>query len=270
MRAGTAFASLLLVAGCAASNGARGGGGAPSSTAPVRVPHPAVTPFLQAVVDAPDRFTDDRALDAGRHPAELLAFAEIAPGGRVAELGAGRGYTTELLARAVGELGQVYAQNNRFILEKFAAQPWSERLQRPSMRKVVRVDREFDDPLPPEAHDLDVVCSVLIYHDTVWMGADRDKMNRAVFQALRPGGLYVVVDHAARPGAGLADVKTFHRIEEATVRQEVERAGFRLRMIGDFLRNPADQHDWNDSPTAAGGRRGTSDRFALQFEKPRG
>ena len=89
-----------------------------------------------------------------------------------------------------------------------------------------------------------------------------------MFEALRPGGRYIVVDHSARAGAGLADVQTFHRIDEELVRAEIERAGFRLRRIGDFLRNPADTRDWNDAPNAAGDRRGTSDRFVLEFEKP--
>jgi len=221
-----------------------------------------------AVVSAPDRSADDRALDAGRKPAELLAFTGVRPGMRVAELGAGGGYTTELLARAVGPGGTVYGQNSRFILDRFAEKPWSERLARPAMRNVVRVERDFDDPLPPDARDLDAVVIVLFYHDLVWMGTDRARMNRAVFDHLKSGGLYVVVDHSARPGSGASEVQTLHRIEEQVVRDEVQRAGFRLARTGDFLRNPADARDWNDSPRAAGDRRGTSDRFALAFVKP--
>ena len=216
----------------------------------------------------PSRLEADRELDAGRHPEELLAFLEVAPGMRMGEIGAGGGYTTELVARAVGERGRVFAQNNRFVLEKFAGKAWADRLQRVSMRNVVRVDRELDDPFPPEARDLDAVYIVLNYPDTVWMGADRDRMNRAVFDALRPGGYYVIIDHAARPGSGTADSQTLHRIDEAFVIAEVERAGFKLRTVGDFLRNPADKRDWNASPKTAGERRGTSDRFALQFVKP--
>jgi predicted methyltransferase len=234
----------------------------------MHVAHPGVTPFVRNVVVDPDRLEADRALDAGRHPEEVLAFLEVAPGLRVAEIGAGGGYTTELVARALGERGRVYAQNSRLILERFAAKPWADRLQRPSMRTVVRVDRELDDPLPPEARDLDAVYINLFYHDTVWMGANRDRMNRAVFDALRPGGFYVVVDHSARAGSGTADVQTLHRIDEAFVIAEVERAGFKLNAVGDFLRNPADKRDWNASPRTAGARRGTSDRFALQFVKP--
>ena len=221
-----------------------------------------------SVVDAPDRSAGDRALDAGRKPAELLAFAGVRPGMHIAELGAGGGYTTELLARAVGPTGTVYGQNNRLILDRFAEKPWSARLTKPEMRKVVRVDREFDDPLPPDARNLDAVVIVLFYHDLVWMGTDRAHMNREVYDHLRPGGLYIVVDHSARAGSGSGDVQTLHRIEESVVRDEIERAGFRLVRTADFLRNPGDTRDWNDSPRVAGERRGTSDRFVLAFVKP--
>jgi predicted methyltransferase len=233
------------------------------------ITHPGVTPYIRRVVFESNRPAADRMLDAGRHADELLAFLEIAPGMTLGEIGAGGGYTTELVARAIGDRGRVFAQNNRFVLQRFAALPWSERLKGSVMRNVVRVDRELDDPFPSEARDLDAVYNVLFYHDIVWMGADRDRMNRAVFKALRPGGFYYIVDHAARPGSGAADAQTLHRIDEAFVIAEIERAGFRLQAVGDFMRNPADKRDWNASPRTAGERRGTSDRFALQFVKPR-
>jgi predicted methyltransferase len=223
---------------------------------------------VRAAVDAPDRSAADRALDAGRHPVDMLAFFNVRPGIRVAELGAGMGYTTELLARAVGPKGVVYAQNNKFILDRFAEGPWSERLQKPVMKNVVRVDREFDDPLPPEARNLDAVFMILFYHDTVWLRTDRARMNHAVFQALKPGGIFGVIDHSAKSGAGLTEVQTLHRIEETALRQEIEAAGFHLSASSDALRNPSDARDWNDSPLAAGERRGTSDRFMLAFVKP--
>jgi len=223
---------------------------------------------LRAVVDAPDRSPEDRALDAGRHPLELLAFFDIRPGMRVAELGAGGGYTSELLARSVGPTGRVYAQNSPFMLERFAQAPWSARLAKPVMQNVVRLDRPFDDPFPADVRDLDAVLIVLLYHDVVWMKADRERMNRAVFAALAPGGVYGVVDHSAKPGSGFSAVETLHRIDEDSVRQEIEAAGFTLADEGEFLRNPADPRDWNDSPRAAGAQRGTSDRFAFKFVKP--
>ncbi len=224
--------------------------------------------FVRAAVDAPDRSADDKALDAGRKPDQLLTFFGIRPGMQVAEIGAGGGYTSELLARVVGPTGKVFGQNSPFFLEKFANVPWSARLSKPLLRNVVRADREFDDPLPPEATDLDAVLIVLIYHDTVWLDVDRRKMNRAVFTALKPGGVYGIVDHSAAAGAGLSGVKTVHRIEEKTLRDEVEQAGFEFESEAPFLRNPSDSRDWNDSPREAGERRGTSDRFVIRFKKP--
>jgi predicted methyltransferase len=249
---------VVLVAACAGP-----------SKAPVPPAASDASAGLRAIVDAPDRTDADRTLDSGRHPAEMLAFFGVAPGMRVAELGAAGGYTTELLARAVGPSGVVYGQNSRFILDRFAEKPWSERLALPVMRNVVRVDREFDDPLPPEVHHLDAVFIVLFYHDTVWMGVDRARMNAAVFRSLRPGGTYAIIDHSARAGAGATEAKTLHRIEERVVREEVERAGFHLAGEAIFLRNPSDPRDWSAAPSAAEARRGTSDRFVLRFVKPR-
>lgn len=239
---------------------------APEPTRPAAA-HLPVSPAVQKIVDAPDRDAEDKKLDAGRHPGELLAFLGLKPGQRVAELGAGGGYTTELLARAVGPGGKVWAQNNA-LFNKFVEKPWAERLKKPVMKNVVRVDREFDAPLPPDAKNLDAVVFVLVYHDTVWLGADRDKMNKAILAALKPGGQYVIVDHSGPEGSGAQDAKTTHRIDELFVVRDVERAGFHLAGFADFLRNPADTRDWNDAPREAGERRGTSDRFVLRFTRP--
>ncbi len=222
----------------------------------------------QAAVNAPDRDEKDRGLDKGRHPAEMLAFFGIGQGMNVADLVAGGGYTTELLARTVGARGVVWGENPGFILDKFAAVPWSTRLGKPVMANVRRVDRELESPLPPEATNLDAILMVLFYHDTVWLKTDRAKMNKAVFDALKSGGVYGIVDHSARAGARTSVAQTLHRIEEKTVIDEVTKAGFKLAAEADFLRNPGDKRDWNDSPTAAADKRGTSDRFVLKFVKP--
>jgi len=241
-------------------------GGAPATpTAPVTT-----TTAPDPVVSAPDRDPEDKALDAGRRPAELLAFVGVKPGMHVAELAAGNGYTTELLARAVGPTGVVYGQNTQQILERFAQKGWSARTSKPVNKNVVPVVRPFEDPLPPEAKDLDGVVIVLTYHDTFWFdgGVDRAKMNAAVLRALKPGGFYVVVDHSGRKGTGSTEVQTLHRVDEDLVRKEVEAAGFKLAAEGSFLRHPEDARDWNPSPRAAGERRGQSDRFVLKFVKP--
>lgn len=240
---------------------------APAADAPADDPRARTA----AIVAAADRTPDDREVDPQRHPEELLAFLDLRPGMRVADLMAGFGYTTELLARAVTPGGVVYGQNNRFVLERFAEEAWSERLTRPAMKGVVRVDRELDAPLPPEARDLDLVVMVLFYHDTVWMNVDRAAMNRAIFDALRPGGAFVIIDHSGRPGTGTSEAQSLHRIEEAVVVRELEAAGLRLDKSADFLRRPADPRDWNAAPRAAAekGLRGESDRFVLRFVRPR-
>jgi predicted methyltransferase len=224
--------------------------------------------LANTVVAAADRSPEDRALDAGRKPAELLAFLGIQPGWHIADLGAGRGYTTELLQRAAGRDGVVYGQNSKALLEKFLEKPWSARLAKPVMKSVVRLDRDFDDPFPDDLRSLDAVTMVLFYHDTVWLGVNREAMNKAVFAALKPGGVFLIVDHSARPGDGAKVTDTFHRIEEDVVKTEVQAAGFVLDGEAGFLRNGDDTRDWNDSPSAAGDRRGTSDRFVLRFRKP--
>ncbi len=214
-----------------------------------------------------DRTEEDKALDDGRHPVQLLELARVQPGMTVAELAAGSGYTTELLARAVAPSGKVYAQNPELFV-KFIGEAWPARLARPVNHNVVRVDREMEAPLPPEAKELDVVIANLVYHDFVWMGVDRTAMNRAVLASLKHGGSYIVIDHSAAKGHGVDDVKTLHRIEDEAVIAELTRAGFKFENRGEFLRNPEDTRDWSASPSTAGEKRGTSDRFALRFVRP--
>jgi predicted methyltransferase len=250
--------------------GAERSAATPRFPAPAAEAPPAQAPAVDyaAIVAAADRSEADRALDGGRKPAETLAFFGVKPGMRVAEIAAGAGYTSELLARAVGPNGRVYGVNSKWVLERFAEAPWSARLATPVMANVERLDREFDDPFPAEVKDLDLVVNVLFYHDTVWQKADRAKMNAAIFAALKPGGHYVVIDHSAAAGHGVDDAQTLHRIEASVVQAEVEAAGFRLVEQGEFLKNPDDARDWNASPRAAAERRGTSDRFAFKFERP--
>jgi predicted methyltransferase len=130
---------------------------------------------------------------------------------------------------------------------------------------IADVARSFDDPVPPQvAHGgLDLVTLMFNYHDFGYMGVDRASMNRAIFDALKPGGLYVIADHAGRPGTGISEAGTLHRIEESFLRAEVESAGFRLLAEGDFLRNPNDPRDRNtpDPPQP-------KDEFVLKFVKP--
>jgi predicted methyltransferase len=115
---------------------------------------------------------------------------------------------------------------------------------------------------------LDAITMVLFYHDTVWLDVDRKAMNKAMYAALKPRGVLLIVDHSARAGDGTKVTESLHRIEEAVVKTELTAAGFVLDGEADFLRNKDDARDWSASPRAAGERRGTSDRFVLRFRKP--
>ena len=265
---GSAAAAVgSAAAGSAAAGSAAAGSAAQAPPAPY-TPAADVPDPIKAAIAAPDRTDDDRALDAGRKPGEVLAFFRVAAGQKIGELFAGGGYSSELIARIIGDGGALYAQNSKEVLDRFARKPWSERAARPVMKHVVALERPIDDPFPATVRDLDAVITILNYHDAVWQKADRPKMNKAVFTALKPGGIYAIVDHSAAAGSGLRDVETLHRIDEEAVKQEVTAAGFALDASSDVLRNPADPRDWNSSPRNAGERRGTSDRFVLRFVKP--
>lgn len=208
-----------------------------------------------AIIAAADRTPADRQVDARRNPLPLLRFVAPQPGMKVLDLGAGGGYSTELLARAVGPTGVVYAQNAR------QRDNFEERMHTPAMKNVVSVVRPYEDPAPPEAKSLDLITIFYVYHDIAYMPVDRRQMNRRLYEALKPGGHLVIADHSAQAGAGSSVTKSLHRIEEALLRQEIEAAGFALEAEGDFLRNPADPRDKHFSEVI-----GTpNDRFVLRF-----
>ncbi len=197
----------------------------------------------KAIVAAADRSEADRAQDVKRKPAEFLAFAGLRPGMRVADIGAGAGYTTELLARAVGPEGKVFGHNTPQVIEKYVKESWPARLAQPAMKGVVRVDREMVDPLPPEADELDVITMIYIYHDTLFSGVDRPTMNRRLLSALKRGGSLVVVDHRAKPGSDATVAETIHRMDEQQLQRELEAAGFELAAESEFMGNPADPRE---------------------------
>jgi predicted methyltransferase len=241
---------------------------APASLQAAAVMDVQVPEAIRRVVAAPDRSAEDRALDGPRRSGQLLAFAGIREGSRVGELGAWEGYTAELLARLVGASGHVFAEDPPEF-DKWIHEAWETRAKRPEVaERVTHLWRPFEDPFGSEVHDLAAVFSVMFYHDTVWLHVDRAKMNAAAFAALAPGGEYIVVDHSARPGDGVAVAKTLHRIEERVVVEEVQRAGFALAARADFLRHPEDARDWNAGDEAPADKRGTSDRFVLRFTRP--
>ncbi len=265
---------VSLLVGCGAQSATSSANVYGASIASMNAPHEvAITPEVSAAIAAPDRWPDDRARDADRHPGEVLSYFGVQPGMRVAVLASGTGYTAELVARIVGDDGLVYAQNDPAIFDRFGKRAeWNLRAKNPVNRRIMSVESAFDDPLPPDADALDVVVLVLAYHELVALGTDRAKMNAAIFRALKPGGVYGVVDHSAREGTGLESAAALHRIESHWARDEIKAAGFVVGGEGNFLHDPADPLDTADkSPDDFwSGRTDSvaSDRFVLKLVKP--
>lgn len=222
---------------------------------------------IAEIVASPDRSIADRNNDIRRKPEQMLAFIGVRPGMVALDLSAGAGYTTELLARAVGPTGTVYGQSAPTTPagRKPSPQALAERAQNPAVANIIAVVRKFEDPVPPELRygRLDLATLMFNYHDLGHMGVDRARMNQAVFAALKQGGMYVIADHSGRPGTGISEAATLHRVEEAFLRQEVERSGFKLLEVGDFLRNPSDPRDRNMPEPEQ-----PKDEFVLKFVKP--
>jgi predicted methyltransferase len=255
---------------------------------------------IAQIVGSADRSAADRVNDQRRKPEQMLAFIGIRPGMTALDLSAGGGYTTELLARSIGPTGRAFGQSqpprtadapprppvapegnappqlpapqiappasssNASAVRRSSAQALSERAKNPAVVNLSAVVRPFEDPVPPElVGGLDLVTLMFNYHDLGHMGVDRARMNAAVFAGLKPGGVFVVADHAGRPGTGISEAGSLHRIEEDFLRKEVEAAGFKLQAHGDFLRNPSDPRDKNTPEPAQ-----PKDEFVLKFVKP--
>ncbi|MDM0037052.1 hypothetical protein QTI33_33300 [Variovorax sp. J22P271] len=239
---------------------------------------------VAALVADPERSEADRANDQRRKPQDMLMFIGVRPGMQALDLSAAGGYTTELLARAAGPSGRVYGQTPPRRTGPPPAQPeggappvaaaaaprppsagLAGRAERLRSGHIVAVVQPFEQPVPSEVGpgSLDLVTLMFNYHDLGHLGADRAQLNRAVFAALKPGGLYVLADHAGRPGTGISESGTLHRIEESFLRAEVEQAGFRFAGEGFFLRNPNDPRDRNTPEPPQ-----PKDDFVLKFVKP--
>lgn len=209
----------------------------------------------QAAIDNPARTDDDRKGDARRKPAEFLAFAGVRPGMKVLDVSAGGGATSALLAAAVGPGGTVWAQTPKPSpkLEARAA-------AMPNLKVVVA---PFDRPIPAGMPPLDLITINMSYHDIVNGPTDRAAMNSELFRALKPGGTLVIIDNAAKAGAGISATNTLHRIEDGAVVAEVSRAGFVSAGSSDYLAAPGDPREqaffkMNGTPDA---------KFALRFTK---
>lgn len=217
--------------------------------------------FTSIVADAA-RPEADKARDADRKPAEMLAFAQVRPGMKVVEIAPGGGYFTRLLSLAVGNAGKIYAVSSRPV-------PWLEAWTAAHPNVTLQAGAA-PDPLAPEPVDL--VWTTQNYHDFKNRPADASGKdgagvyNAAAFAALKPGGVYLVGDHEGAPGSGTTQTNTLHRIESAAVIREVEAAGFKLEARSDILKHPADDRT---GKVFDSGIRGKTDQFVLRFRKPR-
>jgi predicted methyltransferase len=224
---------------------------------------PKVPAAVSAAVADAGRPQADKDKDSGRKPAESVAFAGIKKGDKVADLLAGGGYFTRIFSKVVGDSGKVYATSfpprpgapSPSPLEQLAADPAYKNVQ-------VVTGPPADIKLP---EPVDVVWTSLNYHDVENAGAT-EGLNKAALAALKPGGTYIVVDHAAAPGSGTNDTKALHRIDPEVVKKEVTAAGFKFVSEGDFLRNPKDDHKVNVHDESI---RWHTDQFILKFSKPK-
>jgi len=222
--------------------------------------------ITQAVADK-TRPADDRDLDAKRKPAETLAQAGVKPGEVIGEYLPGGGYYTRLLSDVVGRKGKIYALETTTWGEK-GVDATKAVLAEPG-RDNVSLDLAplgtFHLPVK-----VDLFWTTLNYHDlhiSKYANVDMAAFNKLVFDSLKPGGIYFIVDHAAAAGTGATLSPTLHRIDEATVVQEVTAAGFELVSKSDILRNPADDHTKKVFDPSI---RMQTDQFVLTFRKPRG
>jgi predicted methyltransferase len=251
------FAAALALAACGPTT-------QPEPPAP-----PALTaesPNIAAAIADARRPAEDTARDVNRHPAETLAFANVQPGARVGEIFPGGGYFTRLFAVAVGDEGRVYPLiRPDGVAADFETPVIAVAAQYPS---ATMARSPYDALAFPEP--LDVVFTAQNYHDlaiTEYGMGDRNGMNASAFAALKPGGLYVIIDHSAPDGAAVetGGENVTHRIDQATVRREVEAAGFVFDGESDVLRNPADTRTTNVFDPAI---RGHTDQFMMRFRKP--
>ncbi|HMK85302.1 MAG TPA: hypothetical protein VK437_05025 [Steroidobacteraceae bacterium] len=227
--------------------------------------------FLSAAIADPARPAADTERDSNRKPAETLRFAGIAPGQKIGELLPGGGYFTRIMAKAVGSTGHIYALVPAPLPDAPANSPdFAARVKAlaadPNYSNVSVVVEPFAQLKTPEP--LDMVWTSQNYHDLHnFPGLDVTVFNQMVFEALRPGGIYLILDHATAPGAGTSETQTLHRIDPAVVKREVLAAGFVLVGESDLLRQPADPHTAKVFDPSI---RGRTDQFILKFRKPGG
>ncbi|HUO89002.1 MAG TPA: hypothetical protein VMU08_07500 [Rhizomicrobium sp.] len=230
----------------------------------------AATPaYVTAAINDSARPQAERDLDAERLPADMIAFAGIKPGSRVMDMIPGTGYFTHIFAKVVGDKGYVYAyapsELDPLVQKRYPGVDVTKQFAAYSNVSVLHASiNKLTAPEP-----LDVVWTSQNYHDLhdpFFAPADTAVINKAVYAALKPGGYYVILDHAAADGSGLSATNTLHRIDEAVVKKEVEAAGFKLVAESNVLRNPKDPRDKLVFDPSI---RHHTDQFILKFMKPR-
>jgi predicted methyltransferase len=227
----------------------------------------AITAAVQKGVNDPAR-TADKTNDARRKVALVMTFAEVKPGQKVVELIPGSGYFTRVFSAIVGPQGHVYTVwPNEYAKEDADDVAGSQKLATdPHYANVSVLTQPANQLSAPEP--VDVVFTSQNYHDypDKFMGkVDPAVLNKQVFDALKPGGLWVIIDHVAPDGSGMADTDTLHRIDPAIVKQQVEAAGFVFDGESNALRNPKDPHDIKVFDKSI---RGHTDQFIYRFRKP--
>lgn len=223
---------------------------------------------IAAAIADPARPASDRKQDPHRKSQQVLEFAGVKPGDRVADFIPGRGYVTRLFSKIVGKDGHVYAIVPEELLKRFkhADSAVKKLAANPAYPNVTVLREPVNKFSAPEK--LNLVWTSMNYHDLhdKFMGpADMAVLNKAIFNALKPGGIYLVLDHAAAAGSGVRDTGTLHRIDPAVVKKEVLAAGFVLDGVSDVLHNPDDDHSLKVFNPKI---RGVTDKFIFRFRKP--
>ena len=222
---------------------------------------------LAVALASTDRAEADRARDAGRRPAHVIAFLGVGPGMKAIDLIAAGGYYTEVLSLAVGPEGRVYAQNPPFVLkyrEGANDKALTARLSGNRLSNVERLDRDLAE-LELAPGSIDVAITALNFHD-VYNGRGPDAavaFLSTVYRLVAPGGVLGLIDHAGNAGA---DNEGLHRIEESRVEAAGKATGFEIEARSDLLRHPEDDHSKNVFDPAI---RGRTDRFLMLLRKPR-
>ena len=230
---------------------------------------PEIPDYVQAAIANPHRPPEQVAFDARRRPAETIAFAGLKPGDRVGDFMPGSGYFTRIFSGVVGRAGHVYAFVPREEIKNCTPSETAGGLALAHDRNYPNVSVStgaVDRYAAPEP--LDMVWTAQNYHDLYdkFMGpADLALFDRAVFRALKHGGVFLVIDHVAEAGSGTRDTDTLHRIDPAVIARDVQAAGFIPAGESEVLRNPADAHTLRVFDPAI---RGHTDQVVLKFIKP--